>query len=94
LRGASAYTQATTRAWPASIACAAYCSIAPAVEPAAFMAFTSVKSSSPSDICSIGTMSAEEFALINNPSTSETDSPASSSASAIASAAKCVRLRP
>jgi hypothetical protein len=64
------------------------------VEPAAFIALMSVRSSSPSDIWSIGTMSVEEFALISNPSTSDAASPASSSASAIASAAKSVRLRP
>ena len=32
-RGASAYRQATTFACPAVIACAAYCSIVPALEP-------------------------------------------------------------
>ncbi len=31
--GASAYRQATTFAWPVLIAYAAYCSIAPALEP-------------------------------------------------------------
>ena len=31
--GASAYRQATTFACPAVIACAAYCSIVPALEP-------------------------------------------------------------
>ena len=57
--GASAYRQATTLACPVVIACAAYWSIVPALDPYALIALTSVRSSSPSDIWSIGAISGE-----------------------------------
>ena len=76
------------------MACAAYCSIVPAVDPKALIALSTVRSTKPSENCSGGAISADWLALISNPSTSLASRPASSSASAIASPAKSDAVRP
>ena len=73
---------------------AAHWSMAPALDPYALMALISVRSSRPRDICSIGAISGEWLALTSRPSRSTFSNPASSSASAIACAARSVTVRP